>query len=430
MLRRPALKFPGLPAVLSFILIAASAPNAEAQAARAQLAENIDAFTLLKQVGQRYANTAYYRIEAVSEEQMDADFSKNWSKSVTTAVLAPGNKYRFEAHANWEWWVLVSDGKLEWLYSPAGQEYKEQAAPIGGSHFESSGLRSFFALTKAQDTIKDLAELPSSVRVASYLPDETLTLNGKQVSCYVIDAQGKYLPGWTPDTTSLSTIWIDKENHLIRKLHQHMEGPLIMGQPQEYYVNDKTTVYSTVELGAPVVPDSFFAFAPPSTAKLVKEFENPTRTQRDALSVGKPAPDVSLKSPDGEKVSLKSFQGRPVLLDFWATWCGPCVESMPSISRLYVEAAKYGLLLLSIDEDEDADKATDFLSKNKEPWQNFHDDGEIVRLFPNEGIPHFVLIDSTGKVVFSKSSFDESEIRAAVAGLGAEFASISKTSQP
>jgi hypothetical protein len=101
---------------------------------------------------------------------------------------------------------------------------------------------------------------------------------------------------------------------------------------------------------------------------------------------------------------------------------------MPSIQRLYNEAAKYGLILLGIDEDDDAKKAADFLSRNQETWANFHDDGEIVRLFPNEGIPHFVLIDSAGKVVFSKSSFDEPVMRAAIAGLGPEFANITAPS--
>lgn len=433
MLRELAAKWPGLRAVLTFLLIAALPSTGGLQTAGGitQLGETrTDAFTFLKQVGQRYANAAYYRIETVTEEQMDADFSKNWSKSLTTAILAPGNKYRFEVHANWEWWVLVSDGKIEWLYSPVAQEYEKQAAPIGGSsRFESSGLHSFVGLTKAQDAIKDLAELPSSVRAASYLPDETLALNGKQVSCYVIDAQGKYRPGWPADTTSLLTIWVDKENHAIRKLREHMEGPLIVGN-QEHYISDKTTVYPVVEVDAPAVPSSFFAFAPPSTAKLVKDFEHPTRTQRAAIILGKPAPDVGLNSLDGKTISLKSFQGKPVLLDFWATWCGPCVESMPSVKRLYSEAAKYGLILLSIDEDDEAKKATDFLSQNKESWPNFHDDGEIARLFPNEGIPHFVLIDSAGKVVFSESSFDESAIRTAIASLGPEFASMTRTSDP
>jgi outer membrane lipoprotein-sorting protein len=283
-----------------------------------------DAFTFLKEVGQRYANATYYRIEAVTEEQMNADFSRSWSKSLTTAVFAPGNKYRFEARTNWEWWVQVSDGEIEWLYSPGAQEYKKQTVPIRGpSRFESTGLQPFVGLTEAQQTFENLTDLPSSVRVASYLPDETLTLNGKQMGCYVIDAQGKYRPGWSSDTNSLLTIWVDKENHLIRKVRERMEGPLIVSEPNEHYVSDKTTVYSVVELDARTFPDTFFTLAPPSSAKLVKEFNHPKRPQRQVLVVGKPAPDVGLSSPDGKTMSLKSFQGKPVLLDFWATWCGP-----------------------------------------------------------------------------------------------------------
>jgi thiol-disulfide isomerase/thioredoxin len=266
-----------------------------------------------------------------------------------------------------------------------------------------------------------------AAKTASYLPDETLILNGKQTSCYVIDVQGKYLPGWSPDTTSMSTVWVEKENHVVRKLHEHMEGPLIMGD-REKYVSDKTTVYTVVELEAPAVSEGFFAFTPPSNAKLVMEFESPMRTRTEAPIIGKPAPDVMLNSQNGKTISLRSFQGKPVLLDFWATWCGPCVESMPSVRKLYSEAAKNGLILLSIDEDDDAEKAADFLSRNKESWANFHDDGEIVRLFPNEGIPHFVLIDSAAEVVFSKSSFDEPAMRAAIAALGPQFATITAPS--
>jgi thiol-disulfide isomerase/thioredoxin len=428
MIRQPVLKLPSLRVVFA-ILVAALAANGWSQAAPSDTqfsGANIDALTFLKEVGQRYANATYYRIEAATEEQMNADFSKSWSKSLTTAVFAPGNKYRFEARTNWEWWVQVSDGNMEWLYSPVTHEYKKQTVPVRGPTKHES-FQPFVALTDAQETLENLTELPSPVRLASYLPDETLTLNRKQVSCYVIDAQGKYRPGAPPDTTRMLTIWVDKENHLIRKVRERMEGPLILSEPQ-HYVSDKTTVYSLMELDAGTLPDNLFTLVPPSTAKPVEDFNHPKRPQRDALLVGKPAPDIRLRSLDGKTISLKSFEGKPVLLDFWATWCGPCVESMPSIKRLYSEVSKYGLLLLSIDEDDDAKKATDFLSRNKESWANFHDDGEIVRLFPNEGIPHFVLIDSVGKVVFSKSSFDEPAMRAAIAGLGPEFAIITATS--
>lgn len=72
-----------------------------------------DALTFLKLVGQRYANATSYRIEATTEEQINAEFSRDWSKSVTTAIVALGNRYHFEVHSRWEWWVLISDGQTE-----------------------------------------------------------------------------------------------------------------------------------------------------------------------------------------------------------------------------------------------------------------------------------------------------------------------------
>src|ERR1700745_66566 len=104
-----------------------------------------DALTLLKKVGEKYANATAYRIESDVEEEFGEEFSKHWSKSLQTSVVAPGNKYRFEVRATSEWWILVSDGETEWLYRPKADEYKKQVAPTHGpSRFKSSGLISFY----------------------------------------------------------------------------------------------------------------------------------------------------------------------------------------------------------------------------------------------------------------------------------------------
>ena len=110
-----------------------------------------------------------------------------------------------------------------------------------------------------------------------------------------------------------------------------------MSQPQVHEIDVTTTTYQRADLDDSQIPPNIFAFTPPSTAKLVTEFETPTLT-RGGTSVGKAAPDVTFDSPEGKKASLKSFQGRPVLLDFWATWCAPCVASLPSLARLYEDS--------------------------------------------------------------------------------------------
>src|SRR6266849_6341775 len=91
-----------------------------------------DPVGLLEEVNQRYADAKYYHIEATEEREMKQELSRNWSKTVTTAVMAPGNRYHFEVRAAGRWWVQISDGKVEWILRPGVQEYMQQAPPQAG----------------------------------------------------------------------------------------------------------------------------------------------------------------------------------------------------------------------------------------------------------------------------------------------------------
>ena len=113
---------------------------------------------------------------------------------------------------------------------------------------------------------------------------------------------------------------------------------------------------------------------------------------------GDQVPSLKLKSADGKVVALDSFRGKPVLLDFWATWCGPCVAALPQLAQIYQEAKDKGLVLLTVDQDEEANTAAKFLAKKGYTWPNFHDgDGEIEKLVGSSGIPRTMLVDAQGK---------------------------------
>ena len=286
-----------------------SSANAQTSSHVSQLGDSdADATRFLAQVRQLYVNATSYNIAAVKEEQMNAEFSGRWSKSLTIAALAPENRYRFEVHTNWEAWVQLSDGKTEWLYRPLTQEYKKQATPHDGpSRFKSSGILVFLGLSDAQDTIKDLINVLSSTRSASYLPDETLDLNGDQVSCYVVETQGKYRPGWSPDTTVSFRIWVDKKNRTIRKLRERMEGSLIPSEPQEYYIQETATVCAAVDLHASF-PEGFFSLDPSPTLKQVKDFADHHQVQ-DPLPIGEPAPNVSFTSSERQSTLAQIVPG-------------------------------------------------------------------------------------------------------------------------
>jgi peroxiredoxin len=68
--------------------------------------------------------------------------------------------------------------------------------------------------------------------------------------------------------------------------------------------------------------------------------------------LGHPAPDFTLQTPAGESVSLRELQGQPVVLNFWATWCGPCRAEMPELQRLHERLAPAGVVVLGVNQGE------------------------------------------------------------------------------
>jgi peroxiredoxin len=96
--------------------------------------------------------------------------------------------------------------------------------------------------------------------------------------------------------------------------------------------------------------------------------------------VGKTAPEISFTGPDGKKIELSSYRGQPVLIDFWATWCGPCLLSTPGFNRIYNDFRSRGLNVISFDQDSVPEDATDYLARHHYAWTNYHDSKAKVSL--------------------------------------------------
>jgi thiol-disulfide isomerase/thioredoxin len=418
-----------------FILLALLYPSvarAQAVSASGNTGEMpSEALKFLNQVLERYAHASTYHIETLENHELSGPFRRSWDRVITTAISAPDNRYHFEVRAEEVWIVQVSDGNTEWLYQPELHQYMQRPVPSPGpGRLPSSKTRGAYQLKQAQDTRKRLIDMQKLFLSAAFLPNEDLDVNGKHVNCRVIKAPQKELPDLSPKIVSQVTFWIDEKEGVIRKIVEHSEGPLRRAHPEDQYVNERTVIFAVADLEIASVPNQLFTFTPPLNAALVRDFDSdPLLVQLHAL-VGKPAPMVELGPGDGPTVALKSFSGKIVLLDFWATWCVPCVESLPSLERLHQEAAPKGLVMINIDEDEDPKKAADLWARRKEPWPNFHTNGEIGKQFPDHGIPYFVLIDGSGKVVFSDAGLDEDHLRAAIAKVSPAFASVSPATSP
>jgi thiol-disulfide isomerase/thioredoxin len=109
------------------------------------------------------------------------------------------------------------------------------------------------------------------------------------------------------------------------------------------------------------------------------------------------APAFEVTTLDGTKFNLDDMQGRVVLIDFWATWCGPCNEELPHLAKLVKKFAGQPLVVISISVDKDEAKWKQFVTQHEMTWIQYRDaDGSIARSFGNQLIPSYYMIGSDG----------------------------------
>lgn len=124
------------------------------------------------------------------------------------------------------------------------------------------------------------------------------------------------------------------------------------------------------------------------------------------MGMGGPAPDFELPVLDGPAVSLQDFRGRFVLLDFWATWCGPCRQSMPLLEELQNEH-RDELVLLAINLNESDEAVRQFLDREGLNVTVLMDrDGAVGRAYGVTGIPTQVLINPQGETAYRLVGFN------------------------
>lgn len=116
-----------------------------------------------------------------------------------------------------------------------------------------------------------------------------------------------------------------------------------------------------------------------------------------SLSLAKMAPAFSVTALDGSHFNLDEMGGRVVLIDFWATWCGPCNRELPHMKKIAQEFASEPLVIISVSWDSDETKWKDFIAKNGMTWVQYRDaDHSLANVFGINSIPHYFTIDSDG----------------------------------
>lgn len=128
-------------------------------------------------------------------------------------------------------------------------------------------------------------------------------------------------------------------------------------------------------------------------------------SNRSSAEVGKMAPDFSAPNPEGKMVSLKESLGKVTIIDFWASWCGPCRKENPNVVALYNELHEKGLNIIgvSLDKEGDAQKWQDAIAADKLTWPQVSNlkywNDPVAKKYNVQSIPATFILDATGKIV-------------------------------
>ncbi|MEJ6776012.1 MAG: TlpA disulfide reductase family protein [Crocinitomicaceae bacterium] len=138
----------------------------------------------------------------------------------------------------------------------------------------------------------------------------------------------------------------------------------------------------------------------------VAQIEAAYNQQKSNNSGKRIAPEIVLKKPDGSDIRLSQLRGKYVMIDFWASWCGPCRKESPNMVRLYNEYKGKGFTIFSVSLDKNAEAWKAAIAKDGLIWPNHGSDLKkwstpLISLYNFNSIPHTVLVDKEGMIIAS-----------------------------
>ena len=303
------------------------------------------------------------------------------SEEVSTATLVQPNK-AYVVDTNFKTkaidTVYVSDGKTQTEYRASRARYTKSGAPVRIAEIDSR--------TVALATVTDFFDPKAFAKFQQAASDAS--------SIY-------QMPLGTQDgRTLMEVLAINPVTGLPRSVSIEITPSKRPNRPAEQII------FSNWKLNTPI-DDSKFAYTPPVTAHLY--------VAPQLLANGTQAPDFTVQDKDGKPVKLSDFKGKTVVLDFWATWCGPCQQSLPHTTKVAKEYADKNVVVLAVNVWDKAEAFQTWLPKHPEYAAlnfaidpNLNQDKSIATaLYGVSGIPTQYVIDPSGKIIKSIVGYEE-----------------------
>jgi peroxiredoxin/outer membrane lipoprotein-sorting protein len=346
--------------------------------------------------------------------------------SLYFASASPG-KIRLESKGKKGRGLTISDGNTVWHYLSQLNEYTKKKYAIMqtgitnlGKEFKALNLRNNFirnvprAFNPLTDSIEKILSLGRDTLI---MPDSSRRIASKINVTYLQDSSAlskgikklKKNPIFSIKNIKRfpTTFWIDPKSDMV--LRESFGGSVEMVPRQKKtmvvqfeFRND--IYYTSVDLH-PTLADSLFVFQPPKGTKKVKRLNalnilkrKPHHHKKASAMTDKQAPYFTLSSFSGKSMNLKDLRGKVVVLDFWATWCGPCRKELPHLQSLYQQFKGKDVVILGIN-NEKRKKVTSFLKKNNYTFTNLYDPGQkTADKYHVLVVPSVFIIDKKGSV--------------------------------
>lgn len=151
---------------------------------------------------------------------------------------------------------------------------------------------------------------------------------------------------------------------------------------------------------------------------------NPDTEQTEEIAAATPSKgavlDLELVNSKGEKVNMKQFEGKVIFLNFWATWCPPCIAEMPGIHNLYQEIKDDNVEFIMLSVDQKFEKAKKFKNNKGYEFEIYRAAGPVPQMYSTRSIPTTYLIDANGNLALTHlgmGDFDTEEFKQFLKGL-------------
>jgi thiol-disulfide isomerase/thioredoxin len=340
-------------------------------------------------VVQHYRALKSYRFEGQAWSEVGSSQGTNQSTTAVRFLVRRPAHLSSEVRTNQMTTRIVADGESLWTAVPELFQYRVQTVAAARAGPDSA------LISRQFDPAGDYVRMLEGVREVRALGKDTVRTAHGVVTCdrYALTVANPEAAA--PGVTMLPRVlWVDPATRMVLLDSVRIE----QNHPQLGPVYSVNVTRMVVAEPDPALPADAFRFHPEEGMRRVRHFMQ--SSPEHAAMEGQPAGDFTLETlADSKPVKLSALKGKVVLLDFWATWCGPCRGWLPIVAKARRQFESKGLVVYAVNEREPEDKVREYLEKQKLDIPVLLDlSGTVGSIYRASSIPLTVVVGRDGNV--------------------------------